>query len=403
VPLDFWDGASFGFWGERAAWLEAEQQEAKLADPLDAFSEEHLAAMDGEPGAYSRAQLVALDIEWLANVPEWLVAEARLEKERKRQFILLNGRPGHTSVGVPDRIRHARGYVKHSSAAGGTGGSGTGGSGGEKGGKGGKGSGKGGGAEGGGQDTSQHLAGNLLSISAHLGSLEPVHASALTANAHVDVPDLSQGTPPYVLPPDSPDARYPWKLRWDRWQWLTVELYDKWLRGGTLEADDFPEEDAFLIEQGEPQSEAARVTWLINRVPRSLAWLGGDMDIDASRPAASQLDAFVRMGWPTPPTAGELVRRMVDGVKANYGRHRPLPGKEVYVNSQRDYLLKADRGNGGEGGDTLAAVAAASDDTSDDDYADYDAYGGDAWDDDAERRDEDERAAYAAPAGVGGA
>ena len=383
VPLDFWDGASFGFWGEREAAAVAEQRAADLADPLDALSEAQLAAMNAEPGTYSRAQLVALDLEWLAEVPEWAAALTQ-------QFIARNGHAGKASVGIPSHIRHARGY--------GTGGGGKGGSMGGKGGTGGKsfkGGGKGGGADGG-RHASQHLKGNSISAASRL--LVPANASA-RSGAH-DATDLSRGTPPFVLTRGSPDERYPWKLRWDRWQWLTVELYDKWLRGATLEAADFPEDDAYEIQQGEPQSEAARVTWLINRVPRSLAWLNGDMDmfIDASRPAASQLDAFARMGWPAPPTACELVCRMVDGVKADYGEHRPKPGKGVYVHSQRDYFLEVDSAEGSEGARAPAGmVAAYSDD------ADYDAYDGDEWDCDAECEAEDACAAYAAQAGAGGA
>ena len=122
------------------------------------------------------------------------------------------------------------------------------------------------------------------------------------------------------------------------------------------------------------------------------------MDIDASRPAASQLDAFVRMGWSKPPTACELVRRMVDGVKADYGRHRPLPGKEVYAHSQQDYFLEADSAEGsGAAGAPADMVAAYGDD------ADYGVHDGDAWDCDAECEAEDACAAYAAQAGEGGA
>ena len=381
VPPDFW-ARTADFWEERATAAAAEQQAELLADPMELMSAEQQAALDAEPGAYTRAQLVALDIAWLADVPEWMEVEARLEKARKQEFIARNGHAGRVSFGIPSHISRARGY--------GTGKGGSEGSG--------KGDSKGGGAEGSGRPASQHLKGNL-STGAHFGHSVPANASSLNAKAHVDVTDLSQGTPPFVLTSgDSPDARYPWKLRWDKWQWLTVELYDRWLRGGTLEAADFPEEDAFLIEQGEPQSEAARVTWLINRVPGSRAWMEGDMDIDASRPAASQLDAFVRMGWSKPPTACELVRRMVDGVKADYGRHRPLPGKGVYAHSQRDYFLEADSAEGsGAAGAPADMVAAYGDD------ADYGVHDGDAWDCDAECEAEDACAAYAAQAGEGGA
>ena len=74
-------------------------------------------------------------------------------------------------------------------------------------------------------------------------------------------------------------------FRLTRRQWQAVELYDEWLGGRELQVY---EGDDGLIEDGEPEGEAGRVTWLINLVLANGAMLGyGDVGFDASRPAAA--------------------------------------------------------------------------------------------------------------------
>ena len=126
-----------------------------------------------------------------------------------------------------------------------------------------------------------------------------------------------------------PDVHLPFELRFDHRQWDTLVLYDKWLRGDALQVDDM---DESFIEDGDPQGEAGRVTWLLNRVLPKYFYQPEGVSVDARLPAAGQLAAFTRYRWASPPSACKLMRRMVEYVES----HR-LPGVE-YAYSKKEYF-----------------------------------------------------------------
>ena len=136
-----------------------------------------------------------------------------------------------------------------------------------------------------------------------------------------------------------PDVHLPFELRFDHRQWDTLVLYDKWLRGDALQVDDM---DESFIEDGDPQGEAGRVTWLLNRVLPKYFYQPEGVSVDARLPAAGQLAAFTRYRWASPPSACKLMRRMVEYVES-----QRLPGVE-YAYSKKEYFK--------QGGSTEATI-----------------------------------------------
>ena len=147
-------------------------------------------------------------------------------------------------------------------------------------------------------------------------------------------------------------------------------------------ADEYPSQ---IMEDGFPHGDAGRVTWLLNLVLGEGLHLPNDMLIDASRPAAEQGAQFAQAGWQEPPTPLRLKREMLAYARRNRDFARQQEPGRKFAMTQKAYFF----GDDGKGQDILAPVAAADDE-------DYDAIGGDAWDDGAEP----ESAAHAAPAGV---
>ena len=90
-------------------------------------------------------------------------------------------------------------------------------------------------------------------------------------------------------------------------------------------------------------------------LPKFFIKLLDDSSIDARRPVVEQLAEFADLGWPQPPSAGELQQRMVEYVTNKFDWDRqnyPYPGK-TYAYSKKEYFSKAEdtAGGGGGGGD----------------------------------------------------
>ena len=111
-------------------------------------------------------------------------------------------------------------------------------------------------------------------------------------------------------------------------------------------------------DAGYSGGEAAQVTWLLVRLAPS-QWCGGfgSYDcVDARRPLADQLGALARMGWAAPPSAGRLLKRMLEVVKERVRQARLDPYlsfDEVYSYSAEQcyqaYCAKCAAGRDGEG------------------------------------------------------
>ena len=145
----------------------------------------------------------------------------------------------------------------------------------------------------------------------------------------------SIGRQPFVLRAGRPpDAHVPFEFRHGRRMYETLELYDRWLRETQLEVDEW---DELHLDDGEAQGEAGRVTHLL------WYFLTDRLDeprLDASRPAAAQQAEFARLGWDlSPPTAGQLMRLMVQSAESSYhAERRCCPYGPLHAQTMRDYF-----------------------------------------------------------------
>ena len=135
-----------------------------------------------------------------------------------------------------------------------------------------------------------------------------------------------------------PDAHLPFEFRLGRRRWEAVELYDAWRNSAVLRDGTGDEGDKwrFVDDEMDPKGDASRVTMLLHRhAPRSLN--GGSIAkrtaLNARRPMAEQLHKLSALGWGTaPPTASEIVRRMVAYATDEYewDRRQPENRGKVY-------------------------------------------------------------------------
>ena len=110
-----------------------------------------------------------------------------------------------------------------------------------------------------------------------------------------------------------------------------MELYDAWRRGAALRdgAGESGDKWRFVDDEMDPQGDASRVTMMLHRhAPRgSCDSIAKRTALIARRPLAEQLHKLSALGWGTaPPTAQEIVRRMVAYAAADYEWDRQQEG-----------------------------------------------------------------------------
>jgi len=146
-----------------------------------------------------------------------------------------------------------------------------------------------------------------------------------------------------------PDEHVPWEFRYLPVQYGTLELYDTWLRGGTLTADEDdyrdPENKLFWDLRG----DAGRVTYLLCRLldvclPSEPGRSFGEDCPDASRSVAEQMELLARLGWKKVPSAPQLMRLMVRRAEEEFRRARKsYPHRKKWAYSRHEYFCGMDR------------------------------------------------------------
>jgi len=145
-----------------------------------------------------------------------------------------------------------------------------------------------------------------------------------------------------------PDEHVPWEFRYLPVQYGTLELYDTWLRGGTLTADEDdyrdPENKLFWDLRG----DAGRVTYLLCRLldvclPSEPGRSFGEDCPDASRSVAEQMELLARLGWKKVPSAPQLMRLMVRRAEEGF-RHARMsyPHRTKWAYSHHEYFCGMD-------------------------------------------------------------
>lgn len=96
---------------------------------------------------------------------------------------------------------------------------------------------------------------------------------------------------------------------------MAVELNDACLRGAVLQdgTGERGEKWRFVDDEMEPKGDASRVTMMLHRhAPRSLDSIEKRTALNARRPVLEQHHKLAALRWgTTPPTTGQIVRRMV--------------------------------------------------------------------------------------------
>jgi hypothetical protein len=135
---------------------------------------------------------------------------------------------------------------------------------------------------------------------------------AAARGAHAGLPRQSFKLRPGRLP----DAHLPRDHRLGYSAYKSLELYDAWLRGAELQADNTDYDSPDDMNDVASMCEADRVSWLLNHYFASHASEGMEPPgfgpkFDAREPAAGQTATLLAYVFDAPPTAGWLLSDIV--------------------------------------------------------------------------------------------
>ena len=139
-----------------------------------------------------------------------------------------------------------------------------------------------------------------------------------------------------------PDAHLPRDYRLGRAAYKSLKLYDVWLRGTELQADDTDYDDPDDLCNAGSMCDADRVSWLLNCFLTSHLSEGMEPPIgprfDARKPASEQIATLLAFGFDAPPMAGWLLSDMVAQQKERAHEddlhtrgHLPPPAQRVWI------------------------------------------------------------------------